>query len=150
VSYPGYTYDDNGNQSDPVNLIYKKTSSDEVSNFLKQNGWNDAIGNNQFLHLPTGQKVNDIQLEEGSFWTTRFHMRLWNMKDYSIGSAHYETYQLIRHEVHHFEGAEKKVADAFQISADWQVDYNAEDLNLINFEKYNNGKVTFISKTGAP
>jgi len=150
MSYPDYTYDCGGNQSDPVNLAYKKTGFQEVSNYLKQNGWNDAIGNNQYLVLSNGKKVNDMQLENGSFWTTRFHMRLWNVLDDCVGSAHYETYQLIRHEVHHFEGAEKKVADTFRNSADWQVNDDAKDLNAVNYEKYSDGKVTLISKTGTP
>jgi hypothetical protein len=149
MSYPDYTYDGNGNKSDPVNLVYKKTTSLEVSNFLKQSDdWNDTEGYNQYLNLPTGNKVNDMQLGKGSFFTTRFHMRLWDAMGDCIGSAHYETFQLIRHEVHHFEGAERKVADTFHSSDDWQVADDAQVLNDEEYEKYNDGKVTIISKRG--
>jgi hypothetical protein len=152
MSYPPYTYDNQGNKSDPVNLVYKKTSALEVSNFLKQSdGWADTVGYDQYLNLPNGNnKVNDMQLEKGSFFTSRFHMRLWDVMGDCIGSAHYETFQLIRHEVHHFEGAERKVADTFHGFTAWVVADDAQILNDEEYEKYNDGKVTIISKSGGP
>lgn len=63
-----------------------------------------------------------------------------------IGSAHYETLRgFHRHEVHHFEGAEDKVANIFEKSG-WKVVSQGRKLQNPEFERYNDGFCTEITK----
>jgi len=146
LSYPDYTYNYSGKRSDPVNVVFKQSNTQEISNFLKNRGWSDTTGGDQYLKLNNQRRINDAQLAKGSFWRTRFHLRLWNVNQDCIGSIHYERYELIGHNVYHFEGAERRLSSDFEATGGWSVNSNGPNLNQVVYEKYNDGKITEISK----
>lgn len=144
MTYPNYTYS-LSKKSDPVNIVFKNTTLKEICLVLTSKKWKKTIGGNQTIHLSSGAKKNDEQIESGSYWKKRFHMRLWKVGGDVVASVHYEQWQFYKHEVFHFEGAEKKVSDDFN-SKKWTIRHDVYKLNDINYTKYNNGKLTIIEK----
>jgi len=133
--------------SDPVNLLFINASLTEVCNALLSASWKSpgAVADNLYLD-PICSRYQDMQLTFPSSIWRRFHIRLWQDGSNVIGSAHYETLRsFYRHEVHHFEGAEDKVSDIFENSG-WKVSRGSRKLQSPEFERYNDGSCTEITK----
>jgi len=132
--------------SDPVNLFFVDASLNEIDRTLLSAKWHrpGATGGTLFLD-PACSRPQDSQWTDSSVWR-RFHIRLWQEGTNVIGSAHYETLRgFHRHEVHHFEGAEDKVASLFE-NLGWKVISKSRKLQNPEYERYNDGFCTEIAK----
>ncbi len=144
--YPDATHDKNCNKLDPINLIFTNSKLWDVLSFLQQN-WNlKALGDTQYLNLSSEKKQMDAQLDQGHFVTDRWHVRIWELNNECVASAHYETFYLYTHRVHHFEGAERKIADQFRLSKPWTVYDHKHDLKNPEYERYNDGFATEVRR----
>lgn len=148
--YPQKTHDEECNEKDPINLVFVNTDLDSVLACLIQSGWTDShVKFKQFLEDPSYRtpchKEEDINKVFGHL-LRRFHVRIWQWGTDQVGSAHYETGRFFKHEVHHFEGAEEKIAQDFRRLSQWAVTKDKHNLGNRELERYNNGLATEISK----
>jgi len=133
--------------SDPVNLLFVNVSLIAVCDALLSVNWKSprAFAGNLYLD-PICSHHQDMQLIFPSSVWRRFHIRLWQNGKNVIGSAHYETLRsFYRHEVHHFEGAEDKISNIFA-NLRWKVSRRSRQLQNPEFERYNDGFCTEITK----
>jgi hypothetical protein len=132
--------------SDPINLLFINVSLSDVCNVLQSANWKPTrIAGDLYLDS-TCSRPQDFQLTFPQSVWRRFHIRLWQDGKNVIGSAHFETLRgFYRHEVHHFEGAEDKVADIFGDSG-WKVNVRSRKLQDPEFERYNDGFCTEITR----
>lgn len=148
--YPQKTHDEKCHEKDPINLVFVNTDLNSILMYLIQSGWTDTCWKfKQFLPDPSYPtaclKEEDIDKISGHL-LRRFHVRIWKWGTDQVGSAHYETGRFFKHEVHHFEGAEEKIAEDFRKSSQWAVTKDKHDLGNHELERYNNGLATEISE----
>ena len=155
LNYPSWVYQSEQEKgsnvvfcrrSDPVNLIFRQTSSIEADATFINAGWCNPrpFAHDQFLESNCTKK-QDSQWAHTRFLWRRFHVRLWSHGSDLVGSAHYETLRFRGHEVHHFEGGEEKVADDFS-DRGWQVTRRKHALNNRELVRYNDGFATEIQR----
>ena len=124
------------------------TKFNNILMHLGKSGWRDSrVRHKQFLMDPTYRKpcIKEEKADKVyGHWLRRFHVRIWQWENEQVGSAHYETGRFFKHEVHHFEGAEEKIADDFRGSNQWFVKKDKHDLKNRELERYNNGFATEI------
>lgn len=154
MSIPQYTWNKprKGRKKDPINLVFTNTSFKQVIEYFNSQGWGFRnkffdLASDQFIPEESPRNKQDTHRMDGPVWD-RNHVRIWiHGKNKLVASAHYETITLSEgHQVHHFEGAEEKIADAFLKSSEWKVKKNHINLNNKMYKKYNNGKATQIKK----
>jgi hypothetical protein len=139
-----YTHDNACNHVDPINLVFTNASLSDIQKLFDAMNWNrNAFGKTQYLNGCS--RPQDVQRDKGHFLTERYHIRIWDLGNYCVASAHFEIWYIYTHIVHHFEGAEQMIAD-FAESWGWQVLRDEHDLNNAEFERYNDGKATEIRK----
>lgn len=148
--YPKWTHDKYCHEIDPINLIFANASSNKILTHLHKTGWKDpGVSHKQFLkdsyHSTLCIKPQNMDKMHGH-WLRRFHVRIWQWGDEQVGSTHYETGRFFWHVVHHFEGAEEKVADDFSVSNQWAVTKDKHNLRNRELERYNNGLATEIKE----
>lgn len=96
----------NGTASDPINLIFPNTDIRSVRTALMMvDGdrssfgplaafdcvWKDAMGANQTGYASAvGWQGSAAQLECGDYGPVRFHVRLFQLGDWTVGGAHFE------------------------------------------------------------
>jgi len=90
-------------------------------------------------------KPQDSQRDKGHYTSEMYHVRIWIYKNGCVASAHYEIWYLYTHKVHHFEGAEQKIADCAERMG-WFVERGKYDLGNFEYERYNNGRATEIRR----
>lgn len=126
--YTSYT---NGSfqKADPINLIFYNTGSawdvQYDMRYWLDNTWGDASGWTQYTYLGTTNsganwRKYDYQLEYGSYWTTRYHIRIFDggtdpdwADEWSDANVHYERFVGYTHEVISYEQAENFVKNDF-------------------------------------
>lgn len=148
--YPQKTHDKECHEKDPINLVFVNTDLNNILMYFVESGWKDSLVRfKQFLADPTYRtpciKEDNIDKVFGH-WLRRFHVRIWQWREDQVGSAHYETGRFFKHEVHHFEGAEEKIAEDFRRSSQWVVTKDKHGLGNLELERYNNGLATEIRK----
>ncbi len=147
--YTSYT---NGSfeKADPVNLIFYNTGSAwdvqyDMKNWL-DNEWGDALGWTQYTYIGTTNsganwRMNDYQLENGSYWTTRYHIRIFDggtdpdwADEWSDANVHWEHWEWWPpgHVVDSYEQAENFVKNDFQgkwfVGSIWYTDLSNSDI----------------------
>jgi len=109
LTFWAYTRDDTKTdpRSDPVNLVFAGAADarDIRAALMLLNGdrtaygfpdafpfnctWRDAMGDAQFTYAdPAGWVGNGIQLECGDYSMLRFHLRLFDMGEWTLGAVH--------------------------------------------------------------
>jgi hypothetical protein len=156
---PLYVWDDpfainRNHKIDPINLVFINTDLSQILAHLDSKGWHyrgKILDPAKDLYTPDNppRKVQDAHRMYGPLWQ-RYHIRIWEYNELLVANAHYETLRHYGHEVHHYEGAEQKVADDFD-DKNWIV--RRDFLELRNFDikdnsyrKYHNGYATVISR----
>jgi hypothetical protein len=109
--------------ADPMNLIFVGDNDPRAIRaallFLDGNRpipfdctWTDAIGDVQTAFTDAGWTANAIQLQCGEYSPFRFHLRLWDVGDWTLGGGHLEVLipGTTDHEVLNWEYPEALVA----------------------------------------
>lgn len=148
--YPHMTHDKHCHKIDPINLVFVKTGRNKILAHLNKSGWKDPqFSHKQFLEDPTHHtpciRPQDIDKMHGHL-LRRFHTRIWQWGNEQVGNVHFETGRFFWHVVHHFEGAEEKIADDFKTSNLWSVTRDKHNLKNRELERYNNGFATEIEE----
>lgn len=119
-------------EDDPINLIFYNTGSAwdvqyDMENWI-DNTWDGASGLSARTYIDDTAnggtaywKWQDYQLEHGSYWTTRYHIRIFGSEypdphwadEWSIANVHYEYFTGWSHEIISYEDAEDFVKDDF-------------------------------------
>jgi hypothetical protein len=106
--------DFSGNPQDPINLIViGQADPRALRAALIFQGWTDAIGGVQTGYgLPEGWVENPIQMQLGDYAPVRFHVRFFDVGDFTLGGSHFEVLipGTTDHQVLSWELAEGKVA----------------------------------------
>lgn len=152
MSLPDYTWDKPvaGKKMDPINLVFSNTDLTGVLAHLDNQGWHYRgrlrdPASDQYIPKNHTRRIQDAHRMDGPVWE-RYHMRIWKYQGQFVANSHYETLRHSGHKVHHFEGAEEKVADNFSTSGPWTVIRDKRDLQNREIERYNNGYATEISR----
>jgi hypothetical protein len=112
------------NPADPMNLIFLGENDPRAIRaallFVDGNRggpfnctWSDAIGDVQTAYTePGGWTANAIQLQCGAYSPLRFHLRLWDVGEWSLGGGHLEVLipGTTDHEILNWELPEQLVA----------------------------------------
>jgi len=134
-----------GSLGDPTNVAWEDTTLSTVVDAFEDYDWDSgAWGEPQWVY-DNGWNDCDEQLEDGSFWSTRHHCRLFVLSNGDIvGNTHYEYWNWYTHVITSYEASEDHVADEFD-NPDWNVfEDNVWMNNYVNPPKYNNGYITII------
>ena len=125
-------------------LTWEDTNLDDIVDAFYSYGWDNALGSDEWVNDDGVWKVQDRQLEDGSFWSYSHHCRLWALSNGDIvANTHYQT--VITHEIQCYEGSEYHVADEFD--PDWNVFEDSVDMgNECTKPAYNDGLLTVISR----
>lgn len=120
-------------EDDPINLIFYNVGSAwdvqyDMENWI-DNTWDGASGLNARTYIDDTanggtaywKNPQDYQLDSGSYWTTRYHIRIFGSDysdphwadEWSIANVHYERYVGYTHEYISYEDAEDFVKDDF-------------------------------------
>jgi len=138
--------------SDPINIILKNTTVQDITNLLTQSGgWKRPIlaGDLYLIDSDMKSKKQDDQLIYTLSLTRRLHMRLWQISsDTVIASVHHEELSIPTHHVLDFETAERFLAGFFSRQG-WHVEIDSEDKFNYFGDKgkpYNSGRATIIQR----
>lgn len=144
-----WTHDDNHNPTDPINLVFVNANLGDVTTSL---GWRTplpGLRSTQYIHLDDSMPPQTDQRTLTFIWPLRryrFHIRLWDMgQDGILAAAHREKIPI--HITEAFEEAEKTVAKLFINNANWEVQYDYENLGNELRQPPNNGYATIVTRT---
>jgi hypothetical protein len=137
-------------KADPVNLIfYNIGSAVQVQyNMINRltNDWEYAAGWTQYMYIGTTDgglswRENDYQLQDGSYWTTRYHIRIFDggydpdwAHSWSAANVYWEywDWSSAEHIVVSYEQAEDHVKNDFQgkwfVGSIWYTNLDNSDL----------------------
>ena len=134
-------------KADPVNLIFYNTGSAwDVQHDMKywlDNEWEPAEGWIQYTYIGTTNsganwRKHDYQLQKGSYWTTRHHIRIFDggtdpdwADEWSDANVHYERWTGTGHQIISYEYAENFVKNDFAdeefVGNIWYTDLDNDD-----------------------
>lgn len=168
MSLPRWTHKKWCRPSDPINIVFRGISIDEVINYLKSQNWKrmegiESLISSQYIPNPSVlmKKVQDVQLKCGRLYR-RYHIRLWdvqeqlnrfdnwNGQDKIVAGIHLDSLRMPGvHITPDFETIEDDFASICLTNPEWNVMRN--NLNLDNFfggygQASNNGMATIIEK----
>jgi hypothetical protein len=116
---------------DPINLVFYNTGGawnvQYDMMYRLTNKWSGAVGWDHYTYIDNTAnggtaywQRNNYQLQYGSYWSTRHHIRIFNggydphwADDWSIASVHYEYWNGQTHIVTSYEGSETFVKNDF-------------------------------------
>lgn len=149
-----WTHSSSSRPSDPMNIIVKGITLDELQQYLDGRGWKiiTALGEDQFIPDPDifAIRKQDLQMGFGSI-DERVHLRLWQFPHEIIGSVHKDRFSIRGHVAVDFESAEAFFALVCESNSNWLVkrDEVQMDNRIAGYqEPYNNGKATLVVKNG--
>jgi len=151
VVFPKYTYDQFDKIKDPMNIIFKNATLDEIKLRFDQFNWRfrgkyAELTWDQFTPDLSPRSKQDAQRVKGSFWK-RYHVRIWKLPDtsYHVASAHNERFTLaFGHKPYNFESAKDRIEETFDGSDNWEIKPGEHDLENRDDETYHNGLATEI------
>ena len=161
MTSPAWTHQEWCRPSDPINVIFKEISLDEIEAFLNRKGWKRPRGwekrftpsqviPQQDQEDPTKKTEQDLQLTKSLKLRVvkRWHIRLWDFGDRIVAGVHVDDTKM-GHVPTDFESVEQHFASLCETNPQWEV--LRDRIELGNYfagheQPFNNGKATLIRR----
>lgn len=144
ITIAPWLHEDSGIASDPINLLFEVRDPGDplqaVKVDLRAAGWNQAVGDHQFIYFDNTRLQENSQYEKNPSWLPgipslrhilfRYHLRLWyepRLDKRILGGVHLEIFSF-GHEIISFDEAKREIANDF-LRYGWTVNHDAVDLS---------------------